>query len=92
MNGDTTVDGSKYIYGEGYSTYAHGYGKSNNGIGKNYVVVSIKNQELWIVRKGRVAVHLFGTSCTSNHQVYFVDLTMMVLNTHQRFNTGCHLL
>ena len=58
INGDTTVDGSKYIYGDGYSTYAHGYGKSNNGIGKNYVVVSIKNQELWIVRKGRVAVHL----------------------------------
>ena len=51
-------DGSKYIYGEGYSTYAHGYGKSNHGIGKNYVVVSIKNQELWVVRKGKVAVHL----------------------------------
>ena len=52
------VDGSKYIYGEGYSTYAHGYGMSNHGIGKNYVVVSIKNQELWVVRKGKVAVHL----------------------------------
>lgn len=57
-NGQTTVDGSKYIYGEGYSTYAHGYGKSNHGIGQNYVVVSIKNQELWVVRKGKVAVHL----------------------------------
>lgn len=56
--GKTTVDGSKYIYGEGYSTYAHGYGKSNNGIGKNYVVVSISNQELWVVRNNRVAVHL----------------------------------
>ncbi len=58
INGQDVVDGSKYIYGEGYSTYAHGYGKSNHGIGKNYVVVSIKNQELWIVRKGKVAVHL----------------------------------
>lgn len=58
MDGTTTIDGSKYIYGEGYSTYAHGYGKSNNGIGKNYVVVSIKNQELWVVRHNRVAVHL----------------------------------
>ena len=58
INGQTTVDGSKYIYGEGYSTYAHGYGKSNHGIGQNYVVVSIKNQELWVVRKGKVAVHL----------------------------------
>ncbi len=58
MNGKTTVDGSKYIYGDGYSTYAHGYGKNNHGIGENYVVVSISNQELWVVRKGRVVVHL----------------------------------
>ena len=58
IKGQDVVDGSKYIYGEGYSTYAHGYGKSNHGIGKNYVVVSIKNQELWVVRKGKVAVHL----------------------------------
>lgn len=58
INGQDVVDGSKYIYGEGYSTYAHGYGKSNHCIGKNYVVVSIKNQELWVVRKGKVAVHL----------------------------------
>ena len=57
-DGDKNVDGSKYIYGEGYSTYAHGYGKSNNGIGKNYVVVSIKNQELWVVCHNRVTVHL----------------------------------
>lgn len=57
-NGTSQIDGSKYIYGEGYSTYAHGYGKSNNGIGNNYAVVSIKDQELWIVRKGQVVVHL----------------------------------
>lgn len=58
IDGKDTLDGSKYIYGDGYSTYAHGYGKSNHGIGKNYVVVSIQNQELWVVRKGKVAVHL----------------------------------
>lgn len=57
-DGTTTIDGSNYIYGEGYSTYAHGYGKSNNGIGKNYVVVSISKQELWVVRNNRVVVHL----------------------------------
>ena len=67
INGQDVVDGSKYIYGEGYSTYAHGYGKSNHGIGKNYVVVSIKNQELWVVRKGKVAVHLTDVvTCTEN--------------------------
>ena len=58
INGETTVDGSKYVYGDGYNTYAHGYGKSNNGISNNYVVVSIKHQELWVVRQGKVAVHL----------------------------------
>lgn len=58
MNNKKTVDGSNYIYGLGYSTYAHGYGKSNHGIGENYVVVSIKKQEMWVVRKGKVAVHL----------------------------------
>lgn len=58
MNGDKTIDGSDYLYGEGYSTYAHGYGKKNHGLGKNYAVVSLKNQEIWVVRKGKVAVHL----------------------------------
>lgn len=58
MNGTKTINGADYIYGLGYSTYAHGYGKSNHGIGNNYVVVSIKKQELWVVRKGKVAVHL----------------------------------
>lgn len=58
MNGDKSIDGSEYLYGEGYSTYEHGYGKSNHGLGQNYAVVSIKNQEIWIVRKGKVAVHL----------------------------------
>lgn len=58
INNQASVDGSQALYGLGYSTYAHGYNKSNKGIGDNYVVVSIKNQELWIVRNGKVAVHL----------------------------------
>lgn len=58
LNGTKTVDGSKYLYGEGFSTYAHGYGKSNHGIGNNYVVVSIHKQDLWVVRNGKVVVHL----------------------------------
>lgn len=58
MNNQKTVDGEDYIYGLGYSTYAHGYGKSNQGLGENYVVVSIKKQELWVVRKDKVVVHL----------------------------------
>ena len=58
MKGTKSIDGSDYIYGEGFSTYAHGYGKSNHGIGKHYAVVSIKNQELWIVNNNKVVVHL----------------------------------
>lgn len=58
IDGKKTINGSEYIYGLGYNTYAHGYDTSNHGIGKNYVVVSIKKQELWIVRHGKVAVHL----------------------------------
>lgn len=58
MNNQKKLDGSKYLYGLDYSTYAHGYGETNRGIGKNYVVVSIKNQELWIIRNNKLAVHL----------------------------------
>jgi hypothetical protein len=53
-----TIDGEDYIYGLGYSTYGLGYNKANHGIGDNYVVVSLKDQEIWVIRKGKVAVHL----------------------------------
>lgn len=58
VNGKKQLNGKNYIYGLGYSTYGIGYGKDNHGVGNNYVVVSIKNQEVWIVKKGKVAVHL----------------------------------
>ncbi|MDF7672818.1 L,D-transpeptidase family protein [Lactobacillus sp. ESL0701] len=58
LNQTKTIDGQDYIYGLGYSTYGLGYGKNNHGIGDNYVVVSLKKQEIWIVRKGKLAVHL----------------------------------
>lgn len=58
LNGSKTVNGAKDTYGEGFTTYAHGYGKSNHGIGDSYVVVSIKKQELWVVRHHKVVVHL----------------------------------
>lgn len=58
LNGKKILDGSDYIYGLGYSTYGLGYGKTNHGIGEDYIVVSLKRQELWVVRKGKLAVHL----------------------------------
>lgn len=56
--GKTTFNGADAIYGVGYSTYAHGYGKSNHEIGKTYAVVSLKKQEVWLVRNGKLKVHL----------------------------------
>ena len=56
--GETSFDGADAIYGLGYSTYAHGYGRPNHEIGNTYAVVSLKKQEVWLVRKGKLKVHL----------------------------------
>ncbi|MDF7639706.1 L,D-transpeptidase family protein [Lactobacillus sp. ESL0791] len=58
LDGTKTLDGEDYIYGLGYSTYGLGYNEPNQGIGQNYIVVSLKRQELWIIRKNKIAVHL----------------------------------
>ncbi|GHV97035.1 hypothetical protein lacNasYZ03_08620 [Lactobacillus nasalidis] len=55
-SGKKTIDGKNHIYGEGYTTQGLGYGKSNNGLGNSYVVVSISSQDLWVVVDGKVAV------------------------------------
>lgn len=56
--GRKAFDGADALYGLGYSTYPHGYDFSNNGIGNTYAVVSLKKQEVWLVKKGKLAVHL----------------------------------
>lgn len=58
LNGKKTIDGSNYLYGLGYSTYPHGYMKSNHGLGETYVVVSLKKQEVWQVEKGKITNRL----------------------------------
>ena len=53
------VDGQKYIRGVGYTTRGTGYGvKDNHGLGKNYVVVSLDQQKLWIYKDGQPVVTL----------------------------------
>lgn len=54
--GKKTIDGKNHIYGEGYTTQGLGYGKSNNGLGNSYVVVSIASQDMWVVVNGKVVV------------------------------------
>ena len=58
LTGKTKLDGKDYIYGLGYSTYGLGYGQNNHGIGDDYIVVSLKKQALWIVKKGKLVVYL----------------------------------
>ena len=56
--GQKNFDGADALYGLGYSTYPHGYGYSNKEIGDTYAVVSLKKQEVWLIKKGKLAVHL----------------------------------
>ena len=53
-----TLNGKNYIYGEGFSTYGTGYGLSNNGIGNNYVVVSLTDQKMWVYKNGKCVLTL----------------------------------
>lgn len=52
------LNGKNYIYGEGFSTYGTGYGLSNNGIGNNYIVVSLTDQKMWIYKNGKCVLTL----------------------------------
>lgn len=58
INGQKVVKGRKYLHGAGSNNYAHGYDQDNHGIGPNYVVVSIKKQELWVIKHHHLVVHL----------------------------------
>lgn len=53
------VDGSNYIRGVGYTTKGTGYGvKDNHGLGKDFVVVSIDQQKLWVYKDDQPVVVL----------------------------------
>lgn len=58
LKDEKTINGANYLYGEGYSTYPHGYMLSDHGIGKTYVVVSLGKQEIWQVEKGKITNRL----------------------------------
>lgn len=70
QNGDSTLEGKNYLYGQGFDTTGTGYGKSNHGLDDSYVVVSIADQDLWVVKHGKVAVHIYdvvtGTEAASS--------------------------
>lgn len=58
-NDEELVDGSKYISGIGYNRSGTGYNqKANNGLGNNYVLVSLKQQRLWVIKDNKPIVTL----------------------------------
>lgn len=52
------VDGNLFLEGTGYNTYGTGYTSDNNGLSKNYVVVSLKQQKLWVYKDNKPVVTL----------------------------------
>lgn len=50
----SSVDAKDDTYGEGYNTKGTGYSvTSNNGIGDNYVEISLAQQHVWVYRNGK---------------------------------------
>ncbi|MDO4912532.1 MAG: L,D-transpeptidase [Lactobacillus sp.] len=47
---------AKYTYGKSYNGTT-GYNRTNKGIGKNYVIVSLSKQRLWVVKNGKVVAN-----------------------------------
>ncbi len=52
------INGKHDIEGVGYNTHGTGYTTGNNGLSTNYVLVSIKQQKLWVIRDGKAVVTL----------------------------------
>ena len=52
------VDLGNYTAGPGYNKRGTGYSLGNHGLGKNYVLVSLKQQKLWVIKDGQPVVTL----------------------------------
>lgn len=58
IGGQRTIDAKDVIYGEGFVQTGIGYGLSNHNLGNDYVLVSLKNQDLKVIKNNKVKVHL----------------------------------
>lgn len=54
--GNTVLNIKKYLVGREFIPTGTGFIFSNNGLGDNYVAVSIAKQKVWIIRNGKVKV------------------------------------
>lgn len=57
--GEQVIDGKGAIQGANQDTNALGYGvNENNGLGKDYVLISIKQQKLWVIKDNQPIITL----------------------------------
>nr|WP_265486666.1 L,D-transpeptidase family protein [Lactobacillus sp. PV012] len=58
-SGAKTVDGKSTIFGDGFTDEGTGYGiTANHGLGKDYIVVSLSAQKVWIYKNNKPVVTL----------------------------------
>lgn len=64
-----SVNGRNCLLGRGFIQTGTGYNLSNHNLGKNYIAVSIKKQEMWIVKNNKTKLHLTDiVTGTNNNQ------------------------
>lgn len=54
--GEKKVDGSDYLMGRNDGDDASGYTSVNNGLGSDYVVLSIQSKKLWVIKNNQVVM------------------------------------
>lgn len=61
------VNGKDYLKGVGFNPHGTGYGETaNDGLGKNYIAVSLGQQHLWVYKNNKVVTSVDIVSGTNN--------------------------
>ncbi|WP_295746188.1 L,D-transpeptidase family protein [uncultured Limosilactobacillus sp.] len=65
--GDQHVNGKDYLKGVGFNPHGTGYGvTANDGLGKDYIAVSLGQQHLWVYKDNKVVASVDIVSGTNN--------------------------
>lgn len=65
--GEKQVDGKNYLKGVGFNPNGTGYGvTANDGLGKDYIAVSLSQQHLWVYKDNKVVASVDIVSGTNN--------------------------
>lgn len=57
-NQDPVVSADQYLSGKGYDLRGTGYTPKNHGLGNNYILISLKQQKMWVIKDGNPVVTL----------------------------------